>query len=90
MHVFGRDFLEEMKDRFEIDLVGATTIESAASPELERRVSRSCPWQRIAERTHLPLVIVQSKGSGAVLNYSTQEPDEPKIIDSFLWGWLQV
>ena len=39
MNVFGGDFLEEMKDRFEIDLVRATTIESAASPELERRVS---------------------------------------------------
>ena len=46
MDVFGRDFLEEMKDRFEIDLVGATTIESAASPELERRVSRLLPTAR--------------------------------------------
>jgi len=46
MDVFGRDFLEKMKDRFEIDLVGATTIESAASPELVRRVSRLLPTAR--------------------------------------------
>ena len=46
MQVFGRDFLEEMKGRFEIDLAGATTIESAASPELERRVSRLLPTAR--------------------------------------------
>jgi hypothetical protein len=36
-------------------------------PILQREF-RPCPWQRIAERTRLPLVIVHVRGSGAVLN----------------------
>jgi epoxyqueuosine reductase QueG len=46
MEVFDRGFLDEMKERFEIDLTGATTIESARSTELERRVSPLLPTVR--------------------------------------------
>ena len=46
MEVFDRGFLDEMKERFEIDLAGATTIESSGSAELERRVSPLLPTAR--------------------------------------------
>ncbi len=46
MEVFDRDFLDEMKGRFGIDLAGATTIDSAGSPELQRRVSPLLPTAR--------------------------------------------
>jgi epoxyqueuosine reductase QueG len=38
METFDGHFLEEMKNRFEIDIVGAVTLESARSQELEQRV----------------------------------------------------
>ena len=46
MEAFGRSFLDEMKARFEIDLAGVTTIESARSPELEKRVHPLLPTAR--------------------------------------------
>ena len=46
MEVFDKDFLDEMKERFGMDLAGATTIDSAGSPELQRRVSPLLPAAR--------------------------------------------
>ncbi len=46
MEAFGRSFLDEMKARFEIDLAGVTTIESARFPELEKRVHPLLPTAR--------------------------------------------
>jgi epoxyqueuosine reductase len=46
MNVFDGQFLEEMKDRFETQLAGAVAIESAGSPELERRISPLLPTAR--------------------------------------------
>jgi epoxyqueuosine reductase QueG len=46
MDVFDKGFLDEMKERFEIDLAGATTIGSSGSTELGRRVSPLLPTAR--------------------------------------------
>ncbi len=46
MEVFDRHFLEEMKDRFDMELIGAVGIEHAGSTELERRVSPLLPTAR--------------------------------------------
>jgi epoxyqueuosine reductase QueG len=46
MEVFDRDFLDGMRERFEIDLAGAVTIDPAGSPELQRRVSPLLPKAR--------------------------------------------
>ena len=46
MHIYDGQFLSEMKDRFEMDLVGAVAVDSAASPELERRVHSLLPDAR--------------------------------------------
>ncbi len=46
MEMFDRGFLDEIKERFEIDLAGVTTIESAGSSELEQRVSPLLPTAR--------------------------------------------
>jgi epoxyqueuosine reductase len=46
MQTYNRQFLLEMKDRFEMDLAGAVALENAASPELERRVYDLLPKAR--------------------------------------------
>ena len=46
MEVFDGRFLEEMKDRFEIELAGTVAVETAGSPELEQRISPLLPAAR--------------------------------------------
>jgi len=46
MEVFDGHFLNDMKNRFEMDLAGAVAIEHAGSPELERRVFPLIPTAR--------------------------------------------
>ena len=46
MEVFDSHFLNEMKNRFEMDLTGAVAIERAGSPELERKVFPLMPTAR--------------------------------------------
>ena len=46
MEVFDGQFLEGMKDRFEIELAGAVTLERAGSTELEQRILPLLPTAR--------------------------------------------
>jgi epoxyqueuosine reductase len=46
MELFDGQFLQEMKDRFEMELAGAVTLEGAGSPELEQRISPLLPSAR--------------------------------------------
>jgi epoxyqueuosine reductase QueG len=46
MDVFDGTFLNEMKDRLDIDLAGAAAIDDTGSPELRRRVSPLMPTAR--------------------------------------------
>jgi epoxyqueuosine reductase len=46
MEVFDGHFLEQMKDRFEIELAGAVALESAGSAELEQRILPLLPTAR--------------------------------------------
>jgi epoxyqueuosine reductase QueG len=46
MEVFDRSFLDEMKDRLDIDLAGATAVDDSAPVELQRRVSPLLPTAR--------------------------------------------
>jgi len=46
MDVFDRSFLDEMKDRLDIDLAGAAAVDDTGSPELRRRVSPLMPTAR--------------------------------------------
>ena len=53
MQVFDRSFLDEMKERFEIDLAGATTIESSGSAELEGKPTQSLRGQACGVRSFI-------------------------------------
>ena len=46
MDVFDRSYLDEMKDRLDIDLAGAAAVDTTGSPELKRRVSPLMPTAR--------------------------------------------
>ncbi len=46
MEVFDRGFLDDMKERLDIDLAGAVGVQTAASAELERRVLPLLPTAR--------------------------------------------
>jgi len=46
MDVFDRSFLDEMKERLDIDLAAAAAVDTTGSPELKRRVSPLMPTAR--------------------------------------------